>query len=234
MTLSHSGNCKSKEWCCVSKLCQAVHRRIPRLSNFSCSRRKHNLYKDAQLSIAKIVEKTEKKLRLMSRQSHRMSSQKKTHCDCEVDSILCSVCADVLCIDEGIGFGRTNVTVIIVRRCCSSSVHNGTSRSCRTTESVSHFGSKCCSLKAELCSQQLVKIMPQASLPLVKTVSQVFSVMSVVCWQVICLTVFRPSSLFLSLIHASCTYSLETLQQTENISIMLSRSSILPEALWYL
>ena len=65
---------------------------------------------------------------------------------------------------------------------------------------------------------------PQGSLPFEKTDSQVFSVVSVVCWQVTCLTVFRPSSLFLSLIQASCTYSLEMLQHTADVSTMQNRS----------
>jgi hypothetical protein len=90
--------------------------------------------------MAKIVARGQKELRLMYRQSNRISSQKKTHCDCEADSILCGVCADVLYIDKGVGFGRTNITVVIVPRCSSTSIYNGTRRSCMTTESVSILG----------------------------------------------------------------------------------------------
>ena len=72
---------------------------------------------------------TKKSLGLMC---HKMSSQKKTHCDCDAESTLCGVCSDVLSIDKGVGFGRTDITVVIIPICSSSSIQNGASRSCKT------------------------------------------------------------------------------------------------------
>ena len=83
--------------------------------------------------MAKIVEKTKKSLWLMcTLKRQKMSSQKKTHCDCDAESTLCGVCADVLYINKGVGFGRTDITIVIIPICSSSSIQNGASRSCKT------------------------------------------------------------------------------------------------------